>query len=164
MEKETRNRISSSLKFGLEFSTALVDQLVDLVDISYSRKNQEKPYSLQVLKKIFAAFSKDQQMAAFVVKDKKALLAGGAIVFDANRAYYIIGGVNQNLNYSGVGSLAIWQLITYAKETLNLREFDFEGSMNPQIELFFRGFGGKLVPYYSIYKPNLMHNLVSLII
>jgi hypothetical protein len=37
--------------------------------------------------------------------------------------------------------------------------FDFEGSMHEQIEKFYRGFGGELVPYYSIYKANLPTSL-----
>jgi hypothetical protein len=32
---------------------------------------------------------------------------------------------------------------------LGIKYFDFEGSMLPQIEIFFRGFGGQLVPYYN---------------
>ena len=30
------------------------------------------------------------------------------------------------------------------------RAFDFEGSMIPEIEVFFRSFGGDLLPYFSI--------------
>jgi hypothetical protein len=32
--------------------------------------------------------------------------------------------------------------------------FDFEGSMIPSVEKFFRSFGGELRPYYSVNKSN----------
>ena len=34
--------------------------------------------------------------------------------------------------------------------------FDFEGSMIPQIEKYFRGFGGELTPYFVLQKNNWM--------
>ena len=44
----------------------------------------------------------------------------------------------------------MWKAIKFSKEELGLAEFDFEGSMVPQIEQFFRKFGGILTPYYSV--------------
>ena len=41
--------------------------------------------------------------------------------------------------------------IRHAKE-LGLKTFDFEGSVIPAIERYFRGFGGKLTPYYRVNK------------
>jgi hypothetical protein len=35
--------------------------------------------------------------------------------------------------------------------------FDFEGSMVPSIETFFRGFGGTIVPFYQIRKWPLLN-------
>ena len=42
----------------------------------------------------------------------------------------------------------------YAKGK-GLKAFDFEGSMLPEVEKFFRGFGGDLIPYYTINKAFL---------
>ena len=35
-------------------------------------------------------------------------------------------------------------------ESLDARSFDFEGSMMPNVERFFRGFGGQLINYGSV--------------
>ena len=48
----------------------------------------------------------------------------------------------------------MWEAIKFAKK-LGIKYFDFEGSMVPQIERYFRGFGGKLTPYYRINKAKL---------
>jgi len=43
----------------------------------------------------------------------------------------------------------MWEAIKFTKNNLSLNEFDFEGSMVPQIEQFFRKFGGHLIPCYT---------------
>jgi len=50
--------------------------------------------------------------------------------------------------------MAIVEAIKHSKE-LGISKFDFEGSMLPEVEKYFRGFGGNLVPYYSINKAKL---------
>jgi hypothetical protein len=50
--------------------------------------------------------------------------------------------------------MAMWAAIKFAKD-LGLRSFDFEGSISPDIEKYFRGFGGTLTPYYQINKAKL---------
>jgi endo-alpha-1,4-polygalactosaminidase (GH114 family) len=45
----------------------------------------------------------------------------------------------------------MWKSILKAKQ-MNLKIFDFEGSMLPNVERYFREFGGNLVPYYSCEK------------
>lgn len=45
--------------------------------------------------------------------------------------------------------------ITKHAKNLGLKYFDFERSMIPQIERYFRGFGGQLTPYYRINKAKL---------
>jgi len=37
-------------------------------------------------------------------------------------------------------------LLFQLRKNMRFNEFDFEGSMVPQIERFFRAFGGKLTP------------------
>jgi len=45
----------------------------------------------------------------------------------------------------------MWQSILLAREK-GLKTFDFEGSMIPEVEKYFREFGGTLIPYYVAYK------------
>jgi len=154
MEKDTRNRIVKALKYSLEFTDSSPAEMAKLIHLTYSRKNKEMPYSEETFEKFFKVFFGNKCMVAKVVKHGDELLAGGAFVYDSKRAYYLVGGVNTESVYSGMGPLAIWNLITSAKSK-GLKEFDFEGSMGQEIERFFRGFGGNLTPYYSIYKNNI---------
>jgi hypothetical protein len=81
------------------------------------------------------------------------------IVWDNKRAYYLIGGYDEATNSSNAGALAIWRAMEFTARELKLREFDFEGSMVPAIERFFRKFGGTLMPTYTLsyQKHSLMY-------
>jgi lipid II:glycine glycyltransferase (peptidoglycan interpeptide bridge formation enzyme) len=72
------------------------------------------------------------------------------IVWDKDTCYYLLGGYDPERSHSGASALAMWEAIKYAKNELKLSKFDFEGSMVPAIEMFFRKFGGEITPYYSV--------------
>ena len=74
--------------------------------------------------------------------------AGAVIVYDSETAYYLLGGGDPDLRSSGAHSLVLWQAIQDAFERVKV--FDFEGSVVPSIERFFRGFGGRLTSYYRV--------------
>ncbi|HOK80319.1 MAG TPA: GNAT family N-acetyltransferase, partial [bacterium] len=69
-------------------------------------------------------------------------------------AHYLLGGYDESSKHRGAGVLSMWEGIIYAK-SLGLKYFDFEGSMVPEIEKYFRGFGGVLTPYFRVNKAKL---------
>lgn len=75
-------------------------------------------------------------------------------IYDQKTVYYILSGYDEKNSHSGAGSLVMWEAIQFAKK-LGKKYFDFEGSMIPQIEIFLRGFGGVLTPYYRVNKALL---------
>ena len=48
--------------------------------------------------------------------------------------------------------LLMWHAIQFAANVS--RSFDFEGSMQPGIELFLRGFGPAQVPYFQVRRES----------
>jgi hypothetical protein len=72
------------------------------------------------------------------------------IAWANNTAYYLMGGSEPELRESGAQLLALWESVIFASSVVT--RFDFEGSMIPQIERGFRGFGAKQLPYFSITK------------
>ena len=77
------------------------------------------------------------------------------IVWDANSAYYLLGGSDPNFRSSGANSLLLWEAIKFASGVT--KRFDFEGSMIEPIERYFRGFGATQKPYLSISKTTLRY-------
>jgi len=94
----------------------------------------------------------------FIAEDKAGKRhAGLYLVWDKDSAYYLMGGNYPSLPNCGAGSQIIWDGIKFAS-TVSKR-FDFEGSMIPSIERFFRSFGGVQTPVFCISKTDsvLLH-------
>ena len=62
----------------------------------------------------------------------------------------ILSGFDQAIIQRGANESLIYHCIQDAKEQADF--FDFEGSMLPEIEAFYRKFGGVYTPYLNIYK------------
>jgi len=73
------------------------------------------------------------------------------MLYDKDSAYYLMGGAESSLKNSGAMSLLIWKAILTAKEK-GLSTFNTEGSTNPKIEPFLRGFGGELTAFSNLYQ------------
>jgi hypothetical protein len=71
------------------------------------------------------------------------------IVHDEQTAYYLLGGYDAQDRHHGAGALAVVEAIKFAQD-LGLKTFDFEGSVMPAIERYFRGFGGLFTSYYTV--------------
>jgi len=98
------------------------------------------------------------QCKSFLARDKKGeVIAAVYIVWDKKRSYYLLGGYDPEKRHHGASAIAMWEAIKFTKENLGLDEFDFEGSMIQPVEQFFRKFGGKITPYYSVAwaKPSI---------
>jgi len=68
---------------------------------------------------------------------------------DREKIYYLFGAKSKEELANHYGPMGVWEGIKKAKAQ-GFRLFDFEGSMIPSIEKFFRGFGGDLIPFYTI--------------
>jgi len=81
------------------------------------------------------------------------------IVWQDSCAYYIAGGSDPALRHSGAHSLVMWEAIQYVSQFTD--HFDFEGSMVPGVERFFREFGATQTPYFTLTrgKPGLIDRI-----
>lgn len=98
--------------------------------------------------RIFAGFPPGGGSYCLIARGAGRAVAGVYVVHDARTAYYLIGGYADNAHH-GAGALTMWAAILKAK-AMGLKVFDFEGSVIPRIERYFRGFGGELTPLVSV--------------
>jgi hypothetical protein len=112
---------------------------------------QEKKLPAGLLDKILFAFAKPENSFGYLCSQDKKASAGNFCIHDATTAYYILGGYDASNKHHGAGALAMWESIQHAKK-LGLKTFNFNGSMLPKIEEYFREFGAELKPYYNIQK------------
>lgn len=158
ISKERRNDILKAIKDKLEVKQihdfGIIKPLI-IKTLSLHGKKINQFY----LDKIFFEFANPNNSFAFAIFGEKELIAAVFCIFDHQTTYYLLGGHDYKNKYRGANSLVLWEAIKYSKR-IGLQYFDFEGSMVPQIERYFRGFGGKLTPYYTINKAKLPLEIV----
>lgn len=71
-----------------------------------------------------------------------------ALCLNMNDVVYYLAATNAKEN-NALSACGLAHCIDLAEEQ-GVKVFDFEGSMIPEVERFFRGFGGELTPYFSI--------------
>jgi len=161
MESKLRNVIRKAVKDGMTYDLSL--------------KNQDKAIAL-ILESNAMLGSKQQRL----LKDRlnqansdpnvwflKAYLgdvmkAAALVYVNEGVCYYLFSGFERTQAHNGAGPFLIWEAIKKAKEA-GARIFDFEGSMLPDIERYFRKFGGDLQPYYAVSKaPLLIESILKL--
>ena len=98
--------------------------------------------------------------AFYLCSLKGEALAASLVVWDNQRTYYLIGGYDAENAHQGAGTLNLWHAIKDAKARGN-RLFDFEGSMIPEVERYFRGFGGELKTFFSVEKKNWLGEIAT---
>ncbi len=81
------------------------------------------------------------------------LHAAAFIVWQDDTAYYLAGGGDPSLRDSGAHSLVLWEAI--GALSARVSQFDFEGSMLPGVERFFREFGALQTPFFTISRGKL---------
>ncbi len=105
-------------------------------------------------------FCKEDNCIVHTAKDPEGnILATNLCIYDKNKCYYLYGGYSKTHKHQGAGPTCMWYTIQEAKKR-NINTFDFEGSMIPEIEKYFRNFGGDLIPFYQINKANLLQEMV----
>jgi len=156
MDSGTRRSIKKAQKDKLSVKKHdNFDTMLNLVKMSYNRQNMTIENFKSAAKRYFNILNTRDCCKNFVCYDKDDRPIGGVfIVWDNKRSYYLLGGYDPEHGHHGATSLAMWEAIKYTSQTLDLDQFDFEGSMVKSIERFFRKFGGELTPYYKIYKQD----------
>ncbi|MEN8929268.1 MAG: peptidoglycan bridge formation glycyltransferase FemA/FemB family protein [Flavobacteriales bacterium] len=157
MSSERRKNIRKAEKDGI-IATLVTNLDEAKILIAGTYKKQSISGKEAALDKIFNSFATAENSICFVSYDKeKTPVATVFCVMDKETCYYILGGYHATKKHEGAGALAMWSAIKLAKDN-GVKTFDFEGSMMPAIEKYFRGFGGKIVPFFSIKKENLLGN------
>lgn len=150
LSSEKRKSVNKAQKDNLVIEATTDNKLVhSLVIKSLERNDVAK--NKNILKHILLEFANPSNSFAFVAHHNSVAIGATFCVINNSKAVYLFGGFDAENKHHGAGVSCMWQSILKAKE-LGLKHFDFEGSMNPKIERYFREFGGELVPYFNVQK------------
>ncbi len=153
LSSEKRKSVNKAEKDSLQIEKSEdMKPVKEMIMKTFGRKEISK--NIDLFDKILFEFAKPENSFAFVARQDGKAIAATFCVHDKNASYYLFGGYDAESKHHGAGVMCMWQSILHAKK-LGLKTFDFEGSMIPEVEKYFREFGGTLVPYYSVSKASL---------
>lgn len=155
--KETKENIKTDVRKAQKQLTVRSDlsleTFLDLNEKTFKRQGLFPAYSRQLVVRLNQACAEHDCCRIFFAEDVQGRVhAAVFIVWDEQVAYYLLGGADTELRNSGATSLLLWEAIQFAATVT--RTFDFEGSMSPPIERFFRAFGARQKPYFRVTKTN----------
>ncbi len=129
----------------------------DIINKTFLRQGSKSPYSQQWLKQFIDEIKEKRCFVSFGAYNKLGeLISVCGLVFDNKSAYFILNGIDIEKQVRGANALMIVDAIKHSQNK-EINYFDFEGSMLPGVEQFYRRFGGELVPYYRIWKDNFFN-------
>jgi hypothetical protein len=124
-------------------------EIKSLVEKTFNR--QAKKLNQEVVNKILFSYANPENAFGYVTYILGKPAATVFCIHDDKAAYYLLGGYDESNKHHGAGSAAMWAAIKHAK-SMGLKTFNFNGSMLPKIEDYFREYGGELTPYYEVSK------------
>jgi hypothetical protein len=110
---------------------------------------QGKRLDKNAVDEILFGYADEGNSYAFTAHCEGRAIAACFVVHDQRTAYYLMGGYDERAGHHAAGPAAMFAAIRHARE-MGLETFDFEGSVIPPIERYFRGFGGRLTPYLTV--------------
>lgn len=116
-----------------------------------SRKPRQKK---EVLKRSLGTLEDGGFLKLAGIRDTKGNIhAVAALIWDNGSANLVLNRIHPGFRKFGGNTLLLDGMIRFAAG--HCRIFDFEGSMHERIERFYRGFGGRRVSYFHIYRANV---------
>ncbi|MBT8230715.1 MAG: hypothetical protein KJO50_10675 [Bacteroidia bacterium] len=151
LKGNTRRNISNAEKECTVSSISFEEYWFHLVN-SYKERGKTNPFNQFALQNLYNSLTPLGKCDLLSISNTQTqeVLGGIFIVKDHLRCYYLSGFYYPKGEPKHSFSALLWHVIAQCK----LKEFDFEGSMIPDIEKFFRSFGGELIPHYKIWKIN----------
>lgn len=151
MDPTRRTNIRRAEKEGIVIERSEdFEALLRLVHATFGRQGLTPRFS-DTARRIDALLRQEGRRALFTASaaGEQAPCAAVYLVWNDRRAYYLLGGYDEQRARGGAHALAMWRAIEYAA-SVGVPSFDFEGSNIPQVEKYFRKFGGELTPYYAV--------------
>jgi hypothetical protein len=140
----------SALQISSTISTEEIFQLYSKV---FERNGGELPMSRPWFEHFDSRLRPSGVARALAARTESGELAAMVyLVQDERRCYLFLTGIAPEHKKTSALTLLIWQAIL--ETTKHGKVFDFEGSILPAVENFFRGFGGTQVPFFEVRKTN----------
>ena len=156
MHEDFRRSIrKASTDITITNETELIDLLYEYQVATLVRNKESINYTKEKMKELFQKSLQMNSCALWVARKEGKILAMLWNLRDDVRAYYLVSSKNPEIDDNHVMPALVWHAMKHSK-SLGKISFDFEGSMIPGVERFFRNFGGRRELYPILQKTNSM--------
>ena len=157
MSEAARCKVRKAEKAGLRVVPCGIDEVYKCECQSFLSQGRRPTHSETLLRKLHDSAKDNASGACFAVVDGDGnTYSAWFLVWDKNRAYDLVGGVDRELKNSSANSFGKWNAIQFAAQ--RSRAFDFAGSVIEGVERFNRSFGARQVPYNYVMKAPTLVN------
>jgi hypothetical protein len=154
--ENARRNISKSGSQGFWITSSVcIDNLIKLFKKNKGLRVKKIPrHAWQMLKKVVERSRSSNQGELFGLEHPEhGFCAGAFFLFSGNRAIFLFSAISEKGKETGAMFYLIDRFIRQnSKKQLIL---DFEGSNDPGLARFYRGFGAEETHYYSLWQNNL---------
>jgi hypothetical protein len=148
LDSNKRNKINKASREGF-IADHKPEKEIAWRMISETLGNNSIALHPQILKNILEFASNNETGIWSIVRKDDAPLSVNICLRTSDICYNLLSSIDRSFGYSHAGTFGLFSSILEAKSSGH-RIFDFEGSGVPEIEEFFRSFGGELTAYYSV--------------
>jgi hypothetical protein len=150
--ENTKRNLAKAQKLNLQIAcNDDFDSFYKINSLTFQRQGLKNPVPYHLFQQLNNELLQRKQRTIYFAQNLQGdFIATLFLVYDDQTAYYLAGGIDYQVPSNPGLFLLIWQAIQDASKSVPI--FDFEGSMLPQIEPIFRGFGATQMPYSQIYK------------
>jgi lipid II:glycine glycyltransferase (peptidoglycan interpeptide bridge formation enzyme) len=120
-------------------------------EATLARKGLRMQYPLSYFRRLLDASVAHQQGALWVARKEGVAQAMVWQVWDDTQSYYLVGSKNPAVKDMRAMTALIFHAMNQSR-MMGHQYFDFEGSMDPGVEHFFRHFGGRKALYLVLQK------------
>jgi len=156
LDQQMNRNLKRNIRAGNDIHIAQLDdshEFYKQCQATYKRQQMKMPYTFEAFRKIDGAVTlHDAGIKLGAYTSDKKLLAVSYLLWDSQRAYYLLAGDNDAGRSEGASILLCREALRIAFEEKKVTEFDFCGSMLEPITEMRRQFGAKSVPLMKIFK------------
>lgn len=157
VRNDIKNAIKNNIKIIIDVE---FDSFYKIINKTFLRQGSKAPFDRDKLHKFIKELRKKDKFVSFAaLNQENEIISVCGLVYDNNSSYFLLNGIDIDNQIRGANALMIFESIKYFHD--KCQNYDFEGSMLPGVEQFYRRFGGELVPYMRIWNDNFFNYFKS---
>jgi hypothetical protein len=132
------------------------DELWKQVNKTFIRQGSKSPFKKEKLRHFILELRKREVFVSFGAYNSSGeCIAVCGLVHEEKSSYLLLNGIDIENQVRGANAYMIYESIKFFHSKCSY--YDFEGSMLPGVEQFYRRFGGELTPYMCIWNDNFFN-------